>query len=120
MESSDASIVRRVLGGEVDAYAILVDRYFDHYVRCFTFGKTDITPVAYDPRERRYLIEHEYLSPALGARVVRDARARQCAACCSPSTRCAAAVTLANRAAAVVVGKRGTATVTPEELLPRS
>lgn len=32
----------------------------------------------------------------------------------------AAAVTLANRAAAVVVGKRGTATVTPEELLPRS
>ena len=33
MESSDASIVRRVLGGEVDAYAILVDRYFDHYVR---------------------------------------------------------------------------------------
>ena len=22
---------------------------FDHYVRCFTFGKTDITPVAYDP-----------------------------------------------------------------------
>ena len=28
---------------------------FDKYVRCFTFGKTDITPVAYDPRERRYL-----------------------------------------------------------------
>jgi hypothetical protein len=47
---------------------------FDKYVRCFTFGKTDITPVAYDPRERRYLIDHEYLSPALGARVVRDAQ----------------------------------------------
>jgi glutathione synthase/RimK-type ligase-like ATP-grasp enzyme len=47
---------------------------FDRYVRCFTFGKTDITPVAYDPRERRYLIDHEYLSPELGARVVRDAR----------------------------------------------
>ena len=31
---------------------------FDSYVRCFTFGKTDITPVAYDPRERRYLVEH--------------------------------------------------------------
>jgi D-beta-D-heptose 7-phosphate kinase/D-beta-D-heptose 1-phosphate adenosyltransferase len=29
----------------------------------------------------------------------------------------ATAVTLANRAAAVVVGKRGTATVTPDELL---
>jgi hypothetical protein len=47
---------------------------FDRYVRCFTFGKTDITPVAYDPRERRYLVEHEYLSAEVGARVVRDAQ----------------------------------------------
>jgi len=47
---------------------------FDGYVRCFTFGKTDITPVAYDPRERRYLVEHEYLPADLGARVVRDAQ----------------------------------------------
>ncbi len=47
---------------------------FDKYVRCFTFGKTDITPVAYDPRERRYLVEHRYLSADLGARVVRDAQ----------------------------------------------
>ena len=48
---------------------------FDLYVRCFTLGKTDITPVKYDPRERRYLIDHAYLSPELGARVVRDAQA---------------------------------------------
>jgi hypothetical protein len=47
---------------------------FDKYVRCFTFGKTDITPVVYDPRERRYLIEHEYLSAEVGERVVRDAQ----------------------------------------------
>jgi hypothetical protein len=47
---------------------------FSQYVRCFTFGKTDITPVAYDPRERRYLVEHQYLSAELGARVVRDAQ----------------------------------------------
>jgi hypothetical protein len=47
---------------------------FDKYVRCFTFGKTDITPVAYDPRERRYLVDHEYLSAEVGARIVRDAR----------------------------------------------
>jgi hypothetical protein len=47
---------------------------FDKYVRCFTFGKTDITPVAYDARERRYLVDHEYLSPAVGERVVRDAQ----------------------------------------------
>jgi hypothetical protein len=47
---------------------------FDQYVRCFTFGKTDIVPVAYDPRERRYLVEHAYLSADLGARIVRDAQ----------------------------------------------
>ena len=47
---------------------------FELYVRCFTFGKTDITPVAYDPRARRYLVEHEYLSAEVGARVVRDAQ----------------------------------------------
>jgi hypothetical protein len=48
---------------------------FDQYVRCFTFGKTDITPVAYDPRERRYLVQHDFLSAEVGERVVRDAQA---------------------------------------------
>lgn len=48
--------------------------HFDKYVRCFTFGKTDIVPVAYDPHQRRYLVDHAYLSPELGARVVRDAQ----------------------------------------------
>lgn len=47
---------------------------FDQYVRCFTFGQTDIVPVAYDVRERKYLVEHAYLSAELGARVVRDAQ----------------------------------------------
>ncbi len=47
---------------------------FDQYVRCFTFGKTDITPVRYDPHERRYHVDHQYLSPELGDRVVRDAQ----------------------------------------------
>jgi hypothetical protein len=47
---------------------------FDRYVRCFTFGKSDIVPVAYDPRERRYIVDHNYLPPELGARVVRDAQ----------------------------------------------
>jgi hypothetical protein len=48
--------------------------HFDQYVRCFTFGKTDITPVAYDPHQRRYLVDHNYLSAELGARIVRDAQ----------------------------------------------
>jgi hypothetical protein len=48
--------------------------HFDQYVRCFTFGKTDITPVAYDPGQRRYIVEHAYLSSELGARIVKDAQ----------------------------------------------
>ena len=47
---------------------------FDQYVRCFTFGKMDITPVRYNVQERRYLVEHDYLSSELGARIVRDAQ----------------------------------------------
>jgi hypothetical protein len=48
--------------------------HFDQYVRCFTFGKTDIIPVRYDPHERRYLVEHSYLTPELGERIVKDAQ----------------------------------------------
>ncbi len=47
---------------------------FDQYVRCFTFGNTDITPVHYDPRERRYIVDHKYLTPDLGDRIVKDAQ----------------------------------------------
>jgi hypothetical protein len=48
--------------------------HFDQYVRCFTFGKTDIIPVQYDPHQRRYLVDHNYLAADLGARIVRDAQ----------------------------------------------
>jgi hypothetical protein len=48
--------------------------HFDQYVRCFTFGKTDIVPVRYDPHERRYLVEHSYLTPELGERIIKDAQ----------------------------------------------
>jgi hypothetical protein len=47
---------------------------FDQYVRCFTFGKSDIVPVVYNPHERRYLVQHDYLSADLGARIVADAQ----------------------------------------------
>jgi hypothetical protein len=47
---------------------------FDRYVRCFTFGKTDVVPVRYDPRERRYIVDHAYLDADLGARIVGDAQ----------------------------------------------
>jgi hypothetical protein len=57
-------------------YCMTLQEFIDFrlYVRCFTFGKIDIVPVAYDPHERRYLVEHEYLTPEVGARVVRDAQ----------------------------------------------
>jgi hypothetical protein len=47
---------------------------FTQYVRCFTFGKTDILPVHYDPKDRRYVVDHKYLSAEVGERVVKDAR----------------------------------------------
>jgi hypothetical protein len=47
---------------------------FDKYVRCFTFGKSDITPVHYDPKDRKYLVDHNYLSSELGSRIVKDAQ----------------------------------------------
>ena len=57
-------------------YCMTLQQFIDftQYVRCFTFGKTDIVPVVYDPHQRRYLVEHNYLSADLGARVVRDAQ----------------------------------------------
>jgi hypothetical protein len=47
---------------------------FTQYVRCFTFGKTDILPVHYDPKDRRYIVDHKYLSAEIGERVIRDAQ----------------------------------------------
>ena len=47
---------------------------WEQFVRCLCIGQDEILPMKYDPRERRYLVEHAHLSPELGARVVRDAR----------------------------------------------
>jgi hypothetical protein len=46
---------------------------WEHYVRCLVLGQEHVLPMKYDPGERRYLVEHAHLSPALGQRVVRDA-----------------------------------------------
>ena len=61
---------------QTSPYCMVLQEFidFEQYVRCFTFGKTDILPVAYDPKERRYLVEHNYLKPDVGARVVKDAQ----------------------------------------------
>ncbi len=45
---------------------------WDHFVRCLCLGQEEVLPIKYDPRERRYHVEHEHMSPELGRRVVED------------------------------------------------
>jgi hypothetical protein len=45
---------------------------WDQYIRCLCLGQEDVLPMKYDPNQRRYLVEHEHLSPELGKRVVDD------------------------------------------------
>jgi hypothetical protein len=46
---------------------------FDLYVRCICIGREFILPIRYDPKNRRYLVEHDYMGAELGKRVVEDA-----------------------------------------------
>lgn len=45
---------------------------WDQFVRCICLGQEEILPIRYDPGERRYHVDHAYLTPAVGARVVAD------------------------------------------------
>jgi hypothetical protein len=45
---------------------------WDHFVRCICLGQEHVLPICYDPRERRYHVEHEHLWPELGRRIVED------------------------------------------------
>ncbi|MDX1420303.1 MAG: hypothetical protein R3181_10080 [Rubricoccaceae bacterium] len=45
---------------------------WDQFIRCLCLGREEILPIKYDPKERRYHVEHEHLSPELGQRVVED------------------------------------------------
>ena len=47
---------------------------WEHFVRCLAIGQTEVLPMKYDPRERRYHVEHEHLPPDLGRRIVDDSR----------------------------------------------
>jgi hypothetical protein len=47
--------------------------HWEHYVRCMCLGQKDILPMKYDPRERRYHVEHAHMDSELGSRVVDDA-----------------------------------------------
>jgi hypothetical protein len=45
---------------------------WQHFVRCLAIGQEDVLPMKYDPNERRYIVEHGHLTPALGVRIVDD------------------------------------------------
>jgi hypothetical protein len=45
---------------------------WDQFIRCICLGQEQVMPIKYDPRERRYHVEHDHLDPALGRRVVED------------------------------------------------
>jgi hypothetical protein len=47
---------------------------YDHFVRCICIGQDTILPTKYDPKNRRYIVEHDHLTPELGERIVNDAR----------------------------------------------
>ena len=47
---------------------------WEHFVRCMCLAQEHILPMKYDPRVRKYLVEHDHLSPELGARIVKDAQ----------------------------------------------
>ena len=45
---------------------------WEQYIRCICLGQDEVLPIKYDPRERKYHVEHEHLSPELGKRIVED------------------------------------------------
>jgi hypothetical protein len=46
--------------------------HWDQFIRCIALGQEVVLPIKYDPRERRYHVEHEHLTPELGRRIVDD------------------------------------------------
>jgi hypothetical protein len=47
---------------------------FEQFVRCMCLGQEEILIMQYDPKQRRYIVDEDYLTPALRDRVVRDCR----------------------------------------------
>ena len=48
---------------------------WEHYVRCMCLGQQEVLPMKYDPKERKYHVEHAHLSPELGQRIVAESLA---------------------------------------------
>jgi hypothetical protein len=53
---------------------MIVQEYieWDQFVRCICLGQEEVLPIKYDPRERKYHVEHQHLTSELGGRIVED------------------------------------------------
>jgi hypothetical protein len=47
---------------------------WDQFIRCLCIGQEEILPIKYDPKERKYHVDHHHLTPELGNRIIEDAR----------------------------------------------
>ena len=47
---------------------------FEQFVRCMCLGQDEILIMQYDPKQRCYIVDQDYLTPALRDRVSRDCR----------------------------------------------
>ena len=47
---------------------------WDEFVRCICLGQEEILVIRYDPKERKYRPDRDFLGPVLGPRVEKDAR----------------------------------------------
>ena len=48
---------------------------FDQFVRCICIGQEWILPIRYDPKERKYHVEPDYLAPTLREQIIAESRA---------------------------------------------
>ena len=47
---------------------------WEEFVRCLCIGREEVLPMKYDPKERKYHTDREFLPPALRQRIVDDSR----------------------------------------------
>ncbi|MEO6445973.1 MAG: hypothetical protein ABIZ91_16470 [Gemmatimonadaceae bacterium] len=47
---------------------------WDQFVRCLCLGQEEVLPMQYDPKARKYIVDDDYLAPAMRERIVRDSR----------------------------------------------
>jgi len=67
--------LKRVYEDSMDM-VLVVQEYidYDHYVRAYVVGKEHVLPIKYEPKERRYILDHEHLSPEVGLEILNSCR----------------------------------------------